>query len=387
VPSPFAMQTMRRRLPVTLVLLLVLALVAPAGADTVSGAQRRRQEALLKRARLAAHLNALRASDRQLKNAVRDLDATIVVQQSRAVSARRAAQAANVALARAEVKLKATEREAERRRQQVVDRAIHVYVTPGGGSLAGLSGARNLAETARGKLLLERVTNDDASVLDRLRAVRQDLERQREALVRTREETAARRRLAEARLIALQKAKRDQARLRGALARRIQEYLAEADAVAREEESLARYIREYERTLQGSKVVQPIEDSGPASATGLIWPLRGRITSEYGQRWGRPHRGIDIANRSGTPIKAAKAGLVIRVGCGGGYGNCLIIAHGKGLSTLYAHQSRLAVGRGAIVKQGQVIGFVGSTGHSTGPHLHFETRINGSPQNPRRYLP
>jgi murein DD-endopeptidase MepM/ murein hydrolase activator NlpD len=99
------------------------------------------------------------------------------------------------------------------------------------------------------------------------------------------------------------------------------------------------------------------------------------------------HEGIDIGAGTGTPIRAAKAGTVVFAGVMSGYGNVIIVDHGGGFSTLYAHQSRLGASRGADVSQGEVIGYVGSTGHSTGPHLHFETRVNGSPRNPRNYLP
>jgi murein DD-endopeptidase MepM/ murein hydrolase activator NlpD len=99
------------------------------------------------------------------------------------------------------------------------------------------------------------------------------------------------------------------------------------------------------------------------------------------------HAGIDIAAPTGTPIHAAKAGRVIFAGTMNGYGNAIIVDHGGGFSTLYAHQSRLGSSKGQSVGQGQVIGYVGSTGHSTGPHLHFETRFGGSPRNPRPYLP
>jgi murein DD-endopeptidase MepM/ murein hydrolase activator NlpD len=98
------------------------------------------------------------------------------------------------------------------------------------------------------------------------------------------------------------------------------------------------------------------------------------------------HQGIDVSAGTGTPIRAAKGGTVTFAGTMSGYGNVITITHPGGLSTLYAHQSRLAVSGGAV-SQGQVIGYVGSTGHSTGPHLHFETRVGGSPQNPMRYLP
>ena len=98
------------------------------------------------------------------------------------------------------------------------------------------------------------------------------------------------------------------------------------------------------------------------------------------------HEGIDIAAATGTPIRAAAAGTVIYAGWLGGYGNLTVIDHGGGVATAYGHQSSLAAGSGAFVAQGQVIGYVGSTGHSTGPHLHFEVRVNGVPQDPLGYL-
>jgi murein DD-endopeptidase MepM/ murein hydrolase activator NlpD len=103
-------------------------------------------------------------------------------------------------------------------------------------------------------------------------------------------------------------------------------------------------------------------------------------------RWGRMHEGIDLGAAYGTPIHAAAAGTVIYAGWMEGYGNLVIIDHGGGLATAYGHQSSIAVANGQSVSQGQVIGYVGSTGHSTGPHLHFEVRVNGAPVDPLGYL-
>jgi murein DD-endopeptidase MepM/ murein hydrolase activator NlpD len=99
------------------------------------------------------------------------------------------------------------------------------------------------------------------------------------------------------------------------------------------------------------------------------------------------HQGLDIAAPIGTPIMASRAGTVIFAGWQGGYGNFVLIDHGGGYVTGYGHQSRLGTTVGADVARGQVIGFVGSTGHSTGPHCHFEVRVNGHQQNPRQFLP
>jgi murein DD-endopeptidase MepM/ murein hydrolase activator NlpD len=119
----------------------------------------------------------------------------------------------------------------------------------------------------------------------------------------------------------------------------------------------------------------------------LIWPVNGPITGAFGeQRPGHIHAGVDIAAPGGTPIRAADSGKVVLMSWVSGYGNYTCVQHTASMSTCYGHQSRFGTSQGASVRQGQVIGFVGSTGHSTGNHLHFEVRINGSPVNPLGYL-
>jgi murein DD-endopeptidase MepM/ murein hydrolase activator NlpD len=121
---------------------------------------------------------------------------------------------------------------------------------------------------------------------------------------------------------------------------------------------------------------------------GFVMPVSGHITSGFGYRmhpilkYRRMHTGVDIAAPSGTPIHAAASGVVFSAGRRGGYGNCIVLIHGSSIATLYGHCSSLAVSAGQEVKKGQVIGYVGSTGLSTGPHLHFEKRINGNPVSP-----
>ena len=133
------------------------------------------------------------------------------------------------------------------------------------------------------------------------------------------------------------------------------------------------------------RAAQTGQTSSPSSA-GLIWPVSGPITSPFGWRWGRMHQGIDIGVPMGTPIKAAAAGTIIYCGWEEGYGNLTVIDHGGNLATAYGHQSSIAVTCGEQVAQGQVIGYVGCTGHCTGPHLHFEVRVDGNPVDPMGYL-
>ena len=117
----------------------------------------------------------------------------------------------------------------------------------------------------------------------------------------------------------------------------------------------------------------------------LIKPISGIITTRFGSR-GYGHRGLDVAAPSGTPIKAAAGGTVTTAGWNNSYGYMLIVSHGNGVQTVYAHCSQLIATNGQSVSQGQVIGKVGSTGNSTGPHLHFEIRVNGVLQDPQNYI-
>lgn len=129
--------------------------------------------------------------------------------------------------------------------------------------------------------------------------------------------------------------------------------------------------------------------SPAAEPTGglYIWPVHGPITSGFGPRWGSFHSGLDIAVPSGTPIAAARAGTVIQAGWRGDYGYAVEIGHGNGVSTLYGHMSQILVNVGQNVNRGDTIGRSGSTGNSTGPHVHFEIRVNGTRVNPEQYLP
>jgi len=158
-----------------------------------------------------------------------------------------------------------------------------------------------------------------------------------------------------------------------------EEYLHEVEALAAQSASLAAAIRDAQEGAGSS-------GTGAPSASGLVWPVNGTVVSGYGMRWGRLHEGIDIAASSGTPIWAAAAGTVIHAGWLGGYGNLVVVDHGNGLATAYAHASAILVGVGQQVAQGETVALVGSTGNSSGPHLHFEVRVNGVAVDPLLYL-
>jgi murein DD-endopeptidase MepM/ murein hydrolase activator NlpD len=157
------------------------------------------------------------------------------------------------------------------------------------------------------------------------------------------------------------------------------EYLHEVEALAAQSAALADAIRQAQQEAGSTGTGQP-------SAAGLIWPCDGPVVSGFGIRWGRMHEGIDIGCAYGAPNRAAAAGTVIYAGWMGGYGNLVVIDHGNGLSTAYAHASSILVQVGQAVAQGETVSLVGSTGNSSGPHLHFEVRVNGVAVDPLLYL-
>ena len=158
------------------------------------------------------------------------------------------------------------------------------------------------------------------------------------------------------------------------------EHMAELQA---QSASLAARIRSAQSAAAQSTSV--VTTSAP-SASGFIWPVHGVLTSGFGWRWGRMHEGIDLAVPNGTPVVSSAAGTVIVAGWMGGYGNLVVVDHGGGISTAYGHNTSITVGVGQQVSQGSLIAYSGNTGHSTGPHVHFEVRVNGAAVDPLGYL-
>jgi len=229
---------------------------------------------------------------------------------------------------------------------------------------------------------LQRLEDQDSSIVERVRELRDEMRETVETVKAARDQIAKR--------------KQELEETRASLERRSKE-LAAARAHRRDQLSQVRVHKEKlegdlsELSKQVEKQLAAINGPGlPAGpirggANGFIWPVNGPLTSGFGMRWGRLHAGIDISAPTGTPIRAAKSGSIVLASAYGGYGNYTCISHGGGLSSCYAHQSSFARTSGSV-SQGSVIGYVGSTGNSTGPHLHFEIRVNGQPVDPLGYL-
>lgn len=140
-------------------------------------------------------------------------------------------------------------------------------------------------------------------------------------------------------------------------------------------------------TIKENTYTKPISRGSGGTEDGWEWPLLGKITQDYGWVNGDYHHGIDIAASEGTKIRAAFSGRVAKTGWLGVYGRTVLLNHGNGIQTLYAHNSQIVVKTGQYVHTGEVIAYSGSTGNSTGPHLHFEVRVDGLTVEPENYLP
>jgi murein DD-endopeptidase MepM/ murein hydrolase activator NlpD len=287
-------------------------------------------------------------------------------------------------------RLERLRRELETARRVLAERLVEIYKSDSPDALTVVLEADGFGDLLERAEFLERISEQDRSITNRVRDLRDQAREQavQLAALEEQEQLAAERILAERDQIATAQAQlvssRDQLAAarsdkRGALAQVHDSRVAlEGDLRALEAEQ----ARVQAALVNASPGAGPIRQGSGQ----LVWPVNGPVVSPFGMRWGRLHAGVDIAVGSGTPIRAADGGTVVLMGWVGGYGNYTCIQHTGSLSTCYAHQSSFATSNGASVSQGQVIGYVGCTGHCFGDHLHFETRSGGSPVDPMGYL-
>lgn len=338
--------------------------------------ERTRREIRATRDRLR---KALR-SDREILAALGQLNRRLNLEQSRLSSARSR-------LARIDMLTRSSERRLARlaalraqRRRVISERAAALYIMGPVNTFDAVTGAGSIGDVVERAGTLDFIASFDRATLQDLSRISHETRLTRRGLrVRYREMADVRNEIAD-RFAVVSEAADVKREAHQAYDDKIDAYRDELAALEREQARILNIVRS--RGSTGSAY------TGSPSRLGFVWPTGGRrITSPYGPRYGGYHTGMDIDCRTGDTIVAAKAGRVIASEWGGGYGNMVIIDHGGGYSTLYAHMSRRYVGDGSSVDQRQAIGACGSTGNSTGDHLHLEVRINGDHRNPRPYLP
>lgn len=354
-----------------------------------------REDVRRQRAASAAELNALEAEDAVLEAAVAELNANVAAQEARVADARRATTEARNAADRLAAEVVATERRVGELEQLLRGRAVESYIGQGSGRGSQsdlLLDASDPTDLELRRVLIETVQGSDRGAIDQLALTRQVLDRQRDEVADAIAEAERLEVETQARLAELDAARAEQQRLADALQARIDGVQNEVASLAAEEDALVAIIAANEEASRraasgngGGNAAGSVDR--PASASGLIWPTSGPVTSTFGMRWGAMHQGLDIAPPYGTGVYAANTGVVIYAGGQGGYGNLVLVDHGGGFVTAYAHLSGFAASEGQTVSRGELIGYVGSTGDSTGPHLHFETRIGGVAQDPYSFLP
>lgn len=365
---------MRTSFSLLLAALLVVAVATPGGADNRRALERAKQ-------RIAEVSREIEAAETDAQ------EAGAALEQARAQLERveEAVNEAAAAVARQEAAVDdATERlavlEDERHRLRTVldRRAARLYKGASSHPLETILSASDLGAALERSAYLRVLGAADRAALEGYTTAEVAVASQRKLLEAELDELEV---LAEEQRVLLEEAEaltRTRALAAVAAEERVRDLEAQKDDLEDDAEALEDLIRQ-------TRVSTP-RTTAP-SAGGYQWPRCDTVTSEYGYRWGRLHAGLDIDGDTGSPIYAAKGGVVIFAGWQGGYGRLTLIDHGDGVVTAYAHQSSQHVGQGQSVGRGQQIGTVGTTGSSTGSHLHFETRVHGGAVNPRRFLP
>jgi murein DD-endopeptidase MepM/ murein hydrolase activator NlpD len=361
---------------------LALGLGLLSSATALAGSHGGLTEQAAKLAELRAQIEAAEDEAALSAEQLAQAEAQLVIVLDAVRSADEAVRRSQAAVADAVQRLEVASQQLEEQRRLAGLRAAERYKDGNDFSLQALLTAQSSGEVLDRGAYLEAVGREDRRATEELDAARLRMEAEQQAL---QAEEASLRQVQEQQrgiLVEVERLRDERALVAAADA----EQLRQLQTEELHQESDLRALE----TLAQQPSAAPRPSSGPPpppGADGWSWPVRGTVTSEYGQRWGRLHAGIDIAAPNGTPIYAARAGCVTFAGVQGGYGNLILIDHGGGVVTAYAHQSRLLASRGDCVEGGAQIGAVGSTGNSTGNHLHYEVRVNGSARNPRPYLP
>jgi murein DD-endopeptidase MepM/ murein hydrolase activator NlpD len=295
-------------------------------------------------------------------------------------------------LRRERLRLARLKRRLAEARVELANRLVQIYKEDSPDVVTVVLEADGFADLLERTEFLQRTSAQDTRIIGRVREAKAETKATADRLDRLEKRAEAVAKAIEAEVVQVQEVK-------GQLVERRDSYASaragKAELLANTRASRAE-LEDHVDALEREQAAVLARLRGPAAnglagpirqgSGSLIWPANGSISSPFGMRWGRLHAGIDMPLPEGTPLRAADSGSVAIAGWVGGYGNYVCIQHGGSLSTCYGHQSRIAVSVGQSVSQGQVIGYSGNTGNSTGPHLHFEVRVNGSPVDPLGYL-
>ncbi len=375
-----------RRLGVVLLAFSLLSIPAAAqdGPDNIDDAKEQRENSRREQAEAAERVELEAAELAEVQQALDDITEATEFQQAKVNAAQAELSARATELSRSRDALTATDTRIAELTDQVRSVAVAAYVGNPNAEQSLLE-SESLTDAVRRTSFLGYVNGDQANLFEELRQLTEDQEYALAAAEVAQAESEALEASLASELIVLQERLALQAEIRANLESRLADARSELRELEREEAALSDFIKKEQERLTALNFTP--------SSRGFIKPTAGNIGSGFGPRAHpilsitRLHAGLDIGGASGQPIVAANDGRVIWAAWRGGYGNAVIIDHGNGRTSLYAHMSSVATSPGTDVERGDTIGAVGTTGLSTGPHLHFEIRVNGSPVDPRPYLP
>lgn len=361
-----------------IVVTLLCTILLPAVAST-AGPQSRLQEIEAERESLERKIDSGEADARTLKEKIRLAGEQLTEIQKEIVRLDERIAVVSSKVRTAQSAVDATQKAIDRIEGVAAKQAVALYKSGATDAIEALLNSDSLTELDARAELLGAAAQKNTSALIRYGRLQVEIRAQHRELFNTKEELAAE---LKSRSIAKAAMDKKQAELNADLAA-LNEKLGDQRARHGDLQDASDRLRGNLEAIQARNQVEALG----TSAQGFIWPLNGPVTSEYGPRWGRMHEGIDIDGYTGQPIVASKGGTVVIAEYYGGYGYAVAIDHGGGVATFYAHNSELAVSPGQQVDRGDLIAYVGNTGNSYGDHLHFEVRVNGSPQDPMYYLP
>ena len=385
-------RTARRSVVVLACLLGTLPAASPSLAqETIAEARVELERVEEEKLSVRARIDVLAAEDVEVFKALQAAEELVARQEAQVQAAEQELRAQIAIQRQNEAAIGWAQLDLEDVRLEVEEIIVEVYLQAGSERTTTLLGSEDLTHGLRRLALLEAVHGSAADLVDEIRLAE---DRYDVALAEAAASVADVERLQEgleADLAVLEDRRAQQAAIKAELDKRrraLEQEFAEWD---RESSELESFIQATEYRKKAEAWVRAQEEA--AGSSGFVWPTAGTVSSGYGNRLHpilggyRLHAGVDLGTAHGQPVYAARAGVVITGGPWGGYGNAVVIEHVDGLSSVYAHLSEVNVRVGSYVSALQQVGNIGSTGLSTGPHLHFEIRLNGSAVNPLGYLP